>query len=591
MLRKGFSLVQGLSPRLSSRGNSPIAMSTKHKLFSGSPGSVWGLLLLGWGLSCLSLPAQRADPLPEAYEAIQRGLTLNAQRILQRAREHPDSLVRWEAALLQGILADKGGREAEALRHWYFVSQQSPTSSLAAEATYLRADLLLRRRPDWPAALYLLRTLLEAPYTPPALRREAEARLEHFAFREADLGFLWNYIEEGSPTLYPYLAPAVLYHLRQACYWPLWRLWEKRQVSECGVSLPDSLSWQALTDSLPVDTLRVVLLLPLMATQERSSPFLEFWQGFEIGLRESRSPYRVWVVEVEDSERSPLRLQELFAQWEIVPPHVIVGEVSWSLNQRIADFCERKGIWHAVPINPAYPARFLSLPLSFPAECHGRLVGTFLRQQEGGISPFRFASPPTVCLYDPQDPQSTAFVNGLSRTYPLPLYAIPTGIPELTRRWTTLKDSLAFVSTCVLAIYQEEALGFLLHKLGRDTLWPTVIGVESWSTLRHTNLRDYWRLRIWVPQGALPDSLLWQEFSRKVWKAFSQRPTVFHAQGYDAARWIATLSSAYSRNGLPASGEMEGLLGRYMWPLDCERLRWRLWEYERGEVRIRYDQP
>lgn len=537
-----------------------------------------GLLL--WGMW---LAAQPPSPLPEAYEALRRGLTLNAQRLLERAREHPDSLVRWEAALLQGTLAARAGRESEALRHWYLLSQQSSTSPLGLEATYRRADLLLRSRSQWSAALYLLRTLLENPYTPPDLRSAVENRLYYFAYRQADLGFLWHYVAEARESaLYAYLAPALSYHLQQACIWPIWRSWQAQVQRVCG-SPPDSLTWQQLTDSLPTETLRVVLLLPLMAAQERNSPFLEFWQGFELGLTEARSPYAVWRIEVEDSERNPARLQALFAQWEVEPPHIIVGEVSWSLNQLIADFCTRKGIWHAVPINPAVPKQAYALPLVMPALCQGEQLARLLRDT--------LPSAQGVILYEAEDPQAAALVEGFRSQRWAQAYALPSRIGDLTRRWATLRDTIKDPEWYLLAVAQEELLGFLLHKIGRDTLQPLVLGMESWNTLQHITLKDYWRLCLWVPQSFLPDSGGWSAFAQKVRQYLYQRPTLYHAQGYDAARWIAHLSTVYQRGQLPVGQEQPGLLNRYSLPVSCPSYRWRIWEYVRGERRIRYELP
>lgn len=143
----------------------------------------------------------------------------------------------------------------------------------------------------------------------------------------------------------------------------------------------------------------------------------------------------------------------------------------------------------------------------------------------------------------------------------------------------------------LLAVSQEDLLGFLLHKIGRDALQPLVIGLESWSNLQHIALKDYWRLRLWVPQSLLPDSGLWGSFAQKVQRYLYQRPTLYHAQGYDAARWLAQLSAAYRRGQLPEEAEHFGLLNHYRLPIRCERYRWRLWEYVRGERHLRYELP
>lgn len=550
------------------------------------PSSGSSLHPITWGLiGSLLLWAQKPSPLPQAYDALRKNLTLNARRLLQEAREHPDSAVRHEAILMLGHLAARSGQEEEALHHWYFLSQRAPASPFGQEATYLRADLLLRRREGWTSGLYLLRSLIEAPDTDPTLRREAEKRLLYFVYRQATPGFLWEYLENPAiGILYPYVFAALRYHLRQTCLWPAWRLAETRHASTCKTPPPDSLTWQGLTDSLPVDTFRLVLLLPLMAMQERSSPFLEFWQGFELGLQESASPYPVWQVRIEDSERNPFRIQELLTLCEVSPPHLVVGEVSWSLNRPIADFCTRKGIWHAIPINPAYPDGVFSFPLSVPAECQGFQIAQ--RLFLGGSS----SSWRAVCLYEADDPQAQAFVKGLRKVASPPAHPIPGRLSELTRRWGTLRDSLKEVDTFILALTREEALAFLLHQLGRDTLPPLVVCMEAWHTFSRTQLRDYHRLRLWVPQTLLPDSGTWAAFSQKVLRTYYQPPTFFHAQGYDAARFLAALSASYSRETPPA-GSYEGLLNRYSVPPDCERYRLRVWAYEKGDLYIAWESP
>lgn len=532
------------------------------------------LCLAVWGL----LYAQPPSPLPEVYEALRRGLTLNAQRLLERAREHPDSLVRQEAALLQGYLAARSGRDRDALREWYALSRRNPDSPYGMEATFWRAELLLRRRESQSAALYLLRGLIENVGTPPDLRAAVERRLEYFFWRQSDPGMLWSYAMEGHSSLYPYVLPPLLYHFRQSCSWRLWRLWEAYHTRSCGV-LPDSLRLDSLMRDMPLETLRVALLLPLMAQQERSSPFLEFWQGFALGLDEGLSPYATWEVRVEDSERNPLRIQELLTLWEAAPPDIVVGEVSWTLNQPIADFCERKGIWHAIPINPAYPARRMNIPLTPPASCTGWQLADLCKSMASGQG---------ILLYEADDPQAQAMVEGFRQRWWVPAYPLPGTLPELIRRWSTLRDSTGEVGWYGLFLSQEELIGYLLHSIGQkrpDT--PLVIGMESWLLFTRTSLKDYRRLRLWVPQSLLPDSAGWSDLVRKVRQQYAQRATFFHAQGYDAGRFLTKLSAAYQRYHLP-EGEHTGILNTYSVPPECSRYRLQIWEYGRGESRIRY---
>ncbi|MCS7296794.1 MAG: hypothetical protein RMK19_00440 [Bacteroidia bacterium] len=533
------------------------------------------ILLIGgiWG--------QPPSPLPEAYEALERRLTVNAQRLLARAREHPDSLVRWEAALLEGYLAARAGKEKEALHCWYFVSQQSPSSPLGLEAMYWRADLLLRHRLHWESGLYLLRLLLENPSTSPTLRRAVEERLAFFFWRESNLGFLWTYAMEGHPLLYPYLLPALLYHLRQGCYWRTWRLWETFHTRFCG-EVPDTLRWAYLTHNLPLETLRVALLLPLMAAQERSSPFLEFWQGFEEGLADGYSPYTVWEVYVEDSERSPIQVQQLLDAWDSDPPHIIVGEVSWSLNQLIGAFCERKGTWHAVPINPASPLRRLTFPLTLPASCVGQRIAELLVEHMP-LQRYRGA-----LLYEAEAPQAKAFLDGFRQKLWVPAYEFPSTLQEAVRRWSLLRDSLRALDWYGILISQEEVAGFLLHKLGRDTLPPLVIGMEDWMLFQRTSFRDYRRVRLWIPHSAVPDSNQWERFAQRIRQGYGQKATLFHAQGYDAARCLIELSRVYVPGEKPM-GECAGLLNFYTFPPDCQQYRLRIWEYDKGERFLRYE--
>ncbi|MCS6895342.1 MAG: hypothetical protein NZZ60_04240 [Bacteroidia bacterium] len=519
--------------------------------------------------------AQRPSPLPEVYEAIQRGLTVNAQRLLAQAREHPDSLVRQEAALLQGYFALKSGREKDALREWYALSQRKPRSPLIFEASFWRADRLLKSYLTRHSGLYLLRTLLEDPNTPPDLRAAVERRLEYFFWHENDLGSLWGYLIEGNSTLYPYFLPSLLYQMRQSCEWRLWPLWESIYTDRCD-SVPDSLRWDSLVRELPPETLRVVLLLPLMANQERSSPFLEFWRGFEAGLSDVRSLYPVWRIEVEDSERDPLRIQSLLATWDSTPPHVIIGEVSWTLNQTIADFCERKEVWHLVPINPAYPQRRLTVPLTIPGECVGWQLADILSKRSlrrGAI------------FYTSGDPQGKAVAEGFRRRWYAPLFEIPSTLAEMAQTWTALRDSLGKLDWYGLFFSQEDLVNYALHTLRNLPDTPLVIGLESWGLFKHTNLTDYPRLRIRMPQSFVPDSAEWDSFTKKLRLQHVPRVSFFHAQGYDAAQYLVKLCNDYQRN-TPPRGEHKGILNLYTLPPNCEKYRLIIWEYERRTSRI-----
>lgn len=544
-----------------------------RRFFSSCP-PLWGVGLL-WMIG-IGLYAQPPSPLPEVYDALNRGLTVNAQRLLEQAREHPDSAVRQEAALLQGYLFAKSGREKEALREWYALSQRSPQSIYGMEAAFWRADLLLKQANNREGALYLLRSLIENPTTPPDLRAAVERRLEDFFWRECDLGCLWHYAFYGHPTLYPFVQPALAYQLRQGCYWRLWRLWERFHTETCG-ELPDTLRLDTLMLDSPIETLRVTLLLPLMAAQERLSPFIDFWQGFELGLAGGTSPYATWIVRVEDSERNPLRIQELLNEWTTEPPDIIVGEVSWTLNQPIADFCERNGIWHAIPINPAYPRRSTAIPLTPPANCIGSLLADKVAAEglEGGI-----------LLYEEGDPLAQAMLEGFRLRRWIPAYPVPGNLAGFISRWRALTDSLGMARWYGVFISQEDIVSYFLHALNSVGGSKLIIGMENWLLFGRTDLRDYRRLRIWVPESLIPDSALWSAFEQKARPQYGKRITFFHAQGYDAANLLTKLSHQYERAHIPQA-EYPGILNLYTIPPACERYRLKIWQYERGEARIR----
>lgn len=534
-------------------------------------GSIWLL-----GTASIRLHAQPPSPLPEAYDALHHGLILNAQRLIERGREHPDSNVRQEATLLQGYLFAKSGRDKEALREWYALSQRSPHSVYGMEAAFWRADLLLKQVNSREAALYLLRTLIESPQTPPDLRAAVERRLEYFFWQECDLGCLWHYALHGHPTLYPFVQPALLYQLRQGCHWRLWRVWEQFHKETCG-ELPDSLRLDTLMLQSPVETLRVALLLPLMASQERLSPFLEFWQGFELGIAEGKSPYAAWIVRVEDTERNPLRIQELLDEWTTEPPDIVIGEVSWTLNQPIADFCERHGIWHAIPINPAYPRRSTAIPLVPPASCVGWQLSEKISTEGLGGG---------VLLYEEGDPLAQALVEGFRSRNWIPAYPVPGNLAGFISRWTTLADSIRGAQWYGVFISDEEVVSYLLHTVNLARSPSLIIGMENWSLFKRTDLRDYRRLRIWVPESLIPDSVLWSAFERKARSHYGKRITFFHAQGYDAANLLTILTQQYERAYIPRA-EYAGILNLYTVPPACERYRIKIWEYDRGEFRIR----
>lgn len=513
-----------------------------------------------------------------AYEAYEKRLTASAQRHLEAALKEKDSLIRAEAALLRGVINAQAGRHKEALSNWYLASRLDSGGRIGAEATYHRAHLLFQSRPDWLTALYLIRTLLESPSTPPDLRTCAENRLLHFAYREADPGFLWAYLfQNTSSTLVPYLASALAYHLRQTCAWKAWYLLLRFYEKTCG-SLPTGENPDSLLASLPPETLRIAVLLPFMTSQGGLPPVLNFWQGASWALPQNQSPYTVWQIQLFDTERSPLTLQKILDSLAPRPPHILVGDLSYSLNQTIADWCQRYQVWHAIPINKAHPWATYTFPLTVPAHCTGEIIGTYLSQTQPGKR--------GIILKESDDPAAAAYAEGIRKQIYAPVVSIPSSISGMLKRWSTLKDSLAGYDWYGLATANEEIVGFLLNRLGRDVPpLPLIIGMEDWIRFQKTELKDFWRLILWIPQTYLPDSSKWNPLVRQVRSEEGILVTPFHLYGYEAFRMLESLSADYAPGQPPKLSQVwEGLLNRYQVPPNCHSYRWVLWEYRRGET-------
>jgi len=531
----------------------------------------WVSVLSLWGLY-----AQSA--LSQAYEALDKRLTVVAQRHLDAALQDKDSLVRAEAALLKGILAAQAGREKDALSYWYLASKLDSGGPIAAEATFHRAHWLLQSASDWSKALYLLRMLLESSATPPDLRARVEDRLRAFAYRQAEAGFLWAYLSQNPPSLlHPYLSEALSYHLRQACAWKPWYFFLRTYQQTCGAA-PTSENLDSLLATLPPETLRIAVILPFMTLQGGLPPVLNFWQGGTWGLAQTYSPFSVWRIQLYDSERNPLTVRRILDSLATHPPHILVGDVSHSLNQIIADWCQKNQVWHAVPINKAYPRMAYTFPFSVPVACTGEEIGTYLTQVQPGSR--------GLILVDSDEPTAVEYANSLRQKLYAPLVSIPNTISVLLKRWATLKDSLAGYDWYLLATTNEEVVSFLLNRLGRDAEpLPLVIGMEDWLRFQRTELKDFWRLVLWVPQTYLPDSSQWSHMVRAVRDSVGIMPTPFHLQGYEGFRLIGALSEAYEPGKPPRLlAAWPGLLNRYTVPPDCRSYRWSLWEYRRGQI-------
>ncbi len=513
-----------------------------------------------------------------AYEAYEKRLTALAQRHLEAALKEKDSLLRAEAALLRGVINAQAGRHKEALSSWYLASRLDSGGPIGAEATYHRAHLLFRSRPDWPTALYLIRTLLESPNTPPDLRTCAENRLLYFAYREADAGFLWTYLFQNlSSILAPYLAPALAYHLRQACAWKAWYLFLRVYEKTCG-PFPTGESLDSLLASLPPETLRIAVLLPFMTSQGGLGAVLNFWQGASWALSQNQSPYAVWQIQLLDTERNPTTLRKILDSLAPRPPHILVGDLSYSLNQFIADWCQKHQVWHAIPINKAYPRAPYTFPLTVPAYCAGEIVGTYLSQTQSGKR--------GIILIESDDPTAAAYAEGIRMKIYAPVIPIPNSISGLLKRWNTLKDSLTGYDWYGLATSNEEMVGFLVNRLGRDVPpLPFIIGMEDWLRFQKIELKDFWRVILWIPQTYLPDSSKWNSLVRQVRSEEGILVTPFHLYGYEAFRMLEPLSADYTPGQPPKLSQVwEGLLNRYQVPPSCPSYRWVLWEYHRGDI-------
>ncbi len=513
-----------------------------------------------------------------AYEAYEKRLTTTAQRHLEAALKREDSLFRAEAALLRGVIAAQAGRPKEALSNWYLASRLDSGGPIAAEATYHRAHLLFQARSEWPSALYLVRTLLESPHTPPDLRTIAENRLLHFAYREADAGFLWAYLFQNTASpLAPYLAEALAYHLRQACAWKPWYFFLRSYEKTCATA-PIHENLDSLLAALPPETLRIAVLLPFMTSQGGLAPALNFWQGASWALQQNQSPYSVWQIQLFDTERNPLTVQKILDSLAPRPPHILVGDLSYSINQIIADWCQKHRIWHAIPINKAYPQAPYTFPLNVPARCLGEIVGTYLSETQSGKR--------GIILTESDDPTTSAYAEGIRSKLYAPLVLIPNSISAMLKRWSTLKDSLITYDWYALAISNEEITNFLISRLGRDTMpLPVIVGMEEWLRFQKTELKDFWRVTLWLPQTYLPDSSQWHLLVQQVKSEQGIVVTPFHLYGYEAFKVLEPLSALYAPDQPPTLfPAWNGLLNRYQVPLDCRSYRWVLWEYRRGTI-------
>ncbi len=315
-------------------------------------------------------------------------------------------------------------------------------------------------------------------------------------------------------------------------------------TEESGCTPPSRVEFRAFR---PGETLRAALLLPLDAGQAVNTNYLEFYQGFLLGLQEAKSRYGCSVdLTLYNTARSGERVEQIVASPEFEGTQLIVGPVYEQALYPVVRYAER----HAVPVvSPLAHIERMESPVLFqmasdPADKYAKaeeLIAskrvTFIcsestdKEFEQEMLSLVGGRPYTRHTYKYEHPSAIA---RRSKDYVSPSDLTPLLENDDDNLFVILADTEVEVDRILAALASADRS---LTSRSRTAPRFTVLGNARWNRYNNIDRTLFFQDRIvfFPTYHAKRDAETIRAFDRSYIRAFGALPTLYAYRGYDAA--------------------------------------------------------
>ncbi len=296
----------------------------------------------------------------------------------------------------------------------------------------------------------------------------------------------------------------------------------------------------------PAEPLRVALLLPLVQNDVPNANYLEFYQGFLLGLEETKQRGRSVELELFDTAHDPDRVEEIVADEAFRRARLIVGPIYEEELGPVVRYAEREGIPVVSPLaqiehlnsdvlfqlSPASACKYDKLADLLAGDCRVTLIYTDRTDREfeaevlallGGRSYARHH-------YRYQHPSQASEAGGSDLT--------PLLQHEGRQLFVVMADNEVDVDRILAAIASADT-GIVSR--GGTAPEFAVIGNTRWNRYGSIDRTVFFKDRVTMVSNyhARRDTDTVRAFDSRYIMAFGMLPSLYAYRGYDAAALFA----------------------------------------------------
>lgn len=305
----------------------------------------------------------------------------------------------------------------------------------------------------------------------------------------------------------------------------------------------DNIAFEALTAD---QELNIALMLPLNVKGKISSNFVEFYQGFLLGLEDLKADGHKTILTLYNTEHDPLKVEEIINSEEIKSANLIVGPIYEDELKPVLDYAQINKVPIVSPLANIEVERSSALfQLSPKAERKYDKIADLL---DGSKDIYLIYAEEYDKAFEKEILEQLQGKEYLSYTYSYNRRSVFTpkdGAPALSNISSVLNHArpTLFIVLASSETDVDRILGTLSsaktsnRERGMRATQHTVLGTSRWSRFNNIDPNTYFKNNVVMVSSyhAKRNTRLVREFDGRYISSYKTLPSLYSYRGYDTA--------------------------------------------------------
>ncbi|MEL6699142.1 MAG: hypothetical protein AAFP89_23050 [Bacteroidota bacterium] len=278
---------------------------------------------------------------------------------------------------------------------------------------------------------------------------------------------------------------------------------------------------------------------------------MEWVEGFLMGLEDSLEGEAKVYVEIMDSERDSMTMEEILTRLDVMEPDLVIGDIFNRESRQLSAWCEARATTQIIPLSPSSSLSYdkSHVLVAHPsAQQHAEAMAIYARQfllldtvvvwSDGGNSAkllaFSFQQ-----LFDT--------LGGKSILYEVPLAEEKEDRKEITQKVRELKVSGAD-GVYIPIQGQQETAGLIVSQMQALDVDMKIMGGPHWGD-RYSNidrdLKERYKLLYTSSYFLEKGTFEVEKFFQSVLKTYGYPPSQYMVQGFDLGKYTREVLADY----------------------------------------------